>query len=257
MTIFQAILLGVLQGVTEFLPISSSGHLVVLPALLGWQFDPEAAFVFDVWVQLGTLLAVIVYFWGDLWRIAKATLTLLWQPEQWSQTDARLGVYLAVATVPAVVAGLLFQDAIEAFFSNAHATAVFLLFTAVLLAFAEWMGKRSRELDSLIWLDALVMGCFQALALLPGVSRSGSTITGGMLRNLERGAAARFSFLMSVPVMLGAGVFTGAAFVNSPAFAGLMPQIGAGLLAAGGVGVPSIHWLLRFVTRRTVGGVSF
>jgi undecaprenyl-diphosphatase len=257
MTFLQAIVLGILQGATEFLPISSSGHLVVVPALFGWSFDPQEAFIFDVWVQLGTLLAVIAYFWPDLWRITLASITSLWRPNQWALPETRQGLYLVIATLPAVVIGLLFKDTIEALFSAPRAAAAFLLLTALLLVLAERAGRRTRTLNELNWRDALWIGLFQALALLPGVSRSGSTITGGMLRHLDRPAAARFSFLMSVPVMLGAGVFTGADLLFSPGVNALLPQIVAGMAAAALVGFISIHWLLRFVSSRPVWWFSF
>lgn len=252
MNIWQAIILGIVQGATEFLPISSSGHLVLVPALLGWEFGQQEAFVFDVWVQMGTLLAVIVYFWGDLWSITRITLTSVWHPGRWSKPEVRLGVYLLVATIPAVVIGLFFKDWIEAAFSNPQMTALFLLLTAGLLMFGEWRGKRQRDIDDLHWPDALIIGLFQALALLPGVSRSGATITGGLTRNMERGAAARFSFLMSVPVMIGASILTWFDVVDSPLLAEMWPQILAGMTIAALVGFAAIHWLLKFLATRPI-----
>ena len=194
MTVLQAFLLGIVQGLTEFLPISSSGHLVLIPYLFNWQIPEEQVFVFDVLVQVGTLIAVIAYFWGDLWGIVKALFAAIRQPEARQKQEVRLAWYLVLATIPAVVLGLLFKDTVEAAFSSPRMTAAFLALTALLLLIAEWVGKRTKEMREIKWLDALWVGVAQALSLFPGVSRSGATITGGMIRDLKRPAAARFLF---------------------------------------------------------------
>ncbi len=247
MTIFQAIILGIVQGATEFLPISSSGHLVLVPHLFGWEIPIAQAFVFDILVQLGTLLAVIVYFWRDLFEIAVAVLRGLWVRKPFEAPAARMGWYLVLATIPASVLGLLVKDAVEAAFGSPFATAMFLIGTAVLLVVAEVAGKRNRPFEQIDWIDALWMGVFQALALFPGVSRSGSTITGGMTRNLERPAAARFSFLMSVPVMLGAGLIAVLDLLETPDIAAFLPALVTGFLVSAVVGYIAIAWLLRYL----------
>jgi undecaprenyl-diphosphatase len=249
MTNLQALILGIVQGLTEFLPVSSSGHLVLVPYLLEWQIPEEQVFVFDVLVQLGTLVAVLIYFWEDLWTIATAFLTSFWKREAYNRNEVRLGWYLILATIPAVVLGLLFKDTVEAAFSNPRMTAAFLAFTALLLVGAESFGKRSRTMDQLTWQDALTIGLFQVLALFPGVSRSGATITGGMTRNLDRRGAARFSFLIAVPAMLGAGVLATIDLLKIPDLGSFLAPMLIGFAAAAVVGYLSIHWLLRYLTR--------
>ena len=252
MTIFQAFILGVIQGVTEFLPISSSGHLVLFPHVMGWEIPSEEEFVFDVLVQLGTLLAVIVYFWTDLWNIVCVTFASLRQPNLYSRRDVRLGANLLVATAPAVVIGLFFKEIIEAAFSSSTVTALLLLLTALLLFVAEWVGKRNVFLEDVQWYDALRIGIFQALALFPGVSRSGASITGGMIGNMKRFDAARFSFLMAVPVMIGAGVlaaFDLSEISNLASFA--MPML-VGFTSAAVVGFLAIRWLLNYLAKNSL-----
>lgn len=249
MTNLQALILGIVQGLTEFLPVSSSGHLVLVPYLLNWQIPEEQVFVFDVLVQLGTLVAVIIYFWKDLWSIATAFVTSFWKREEYRRTEVRLGWFIILATIPAVILGLLFKDTFEAAFSNPPMTAAFLGFTALLLIAAEAFGKRSRTMEQLNWLDALIVGFFQVLALFPGVSRSGATITGGMTRGLDRRGAARFSFLIAVPSMLGAGVLATLDLLQVPDLGSFIGPMAIGFITAGVVGYFSIHWLLRYLTR--------
>lgn len=250
MTIFQSILLGIVQGLTEFLPISSSGHLVIVPRLLGWDFPAKEAFVFNVLVQLGTLAAVIAYFWKDLVTIFQAVISGLVKRQPFSDPQARLGWLIVAATIPAGIFGLLIKDQVEAAFSSLLATGIFLLVTAGLLTLAESLGKRQRKLESLTLLDALWIGIAQALAIFPGISRSGATITGGMLRGLERPAAARFSFLMSIPIMLAAGLLAMLDLLEIPNFGQLLSIFIPGFLAAAVTGYLSIRWLLQYLTRR-------
>lgn len=249
MTVFQSIVLGIVQGLTEFLPISSSGHLVIVPRMLGWELDPQAAFVFDVLVQVATLVAVIAYFYRDLAEIAAAFLRGLVRRQPFSDPMARLGWLLILASVPAGLIGLLLKDQIEAAFNSLAATGFFLIVTAVLLLVAERAGKRLLDLQEVRWQDALLMGIFQALAVFPGVSRSGATITGGMLRDLKRPTAARFSFLMSVPIMLAAGLLAAFDLREIPNVAVQLPAFLPGFAAAAVVGYLSIRWLLQFLTR--------
>ena len=250
MTIFQSILLGIVQGLTEFLPISSSGHLVIVPQLLGWEIPATEAFVFNVLVQVATLAAVIAYFWKDLVVILGAVLAGLAKRQPFSEPQARLGWLVVVATIPAGIFGLLIKDQVEQAFSSLLATGIFLLVTAGLLTLAEQLGKRQRELDSLSIGDAIFIGVAQALAIFPGVSRSGATITGGMLRGLERTAAARFSFILSIPIMLAAGLLAVLDLLEIPNFAQLLSVFIPGFLAAGITGYLSIRWLLKYLTQR-------
>ena len=250
MTILQSILLGIIQGLTEFLPISSSGHLVIVPYLFNWHIPAEEGFVFDVLVQLGTLLAVIVYFRKDLFRIILGVINGLLHKKPFAEPDSRLGWLLVLATIPAIVAGLLFKDLVERAFASPVAAALFLLVTAAFLVIAERLGKRNRPLESVTWLDAIIAGLFQAVSLFPGISRSGSTITGGMLRGLDRPSAARFSFLMSVPVMIGAGVLAVKDLLQTANFSTQIPSLVVGFVAAAIVGYLAIHWLLAFLGKR-------
>ena len=250
MTILQAVILGIIQGLTEFLPVSSSAHLVIIPYLFGWKLDEAVVFPFDVLVQLGTLAAVIYYFRHDLWEILSAVWNGLRSGKPFGAPAARLGWLLVLATIPAGVIGLLIKDMVEAVFKDAPVTALFLLVTALLLIIAEKIGKRNRGVTSLTWKDALWIGFAQALALFPGISRSGATISGGMSRNLDRPAAARFSFLMSIPVMLAAGAFSLLDLLDIPDLASILPAIAAGVIAAAVVGYFAIRWLLAFLTRR-------
>ncbi len=205
MNLFQAFILGIIQGLTEFLPVSSSAHLVIVPYLFGWSFPAEQVLPFDTLVQLGTLAAVIVYFWRDLWQIIRAFVRGLVTLKPFADPHARLGWLLILATIPAGLFGLLVKKAVDQAFQSVAITAFFLLVTAALLLLGERLGKRRRETESLGWLDALWMGVGQAVSVFPGISRSGATMTGGLLRDLDRPAAARFSFMMSIPVMLAAG----------------------------------------------------
>jgi len=251
LTLLQSIILGIIQGLTEFLPISSSAHLVITPYLFGWEFPDQAEFIFDVLVQLGTLIAVIAYFWKDLITIVKSFLLGIWHKKPLEDPQAKLGWYLILASVPAVLAGVLLKNIVEKAFSSPLASALFLLVTAALLIIAERLGQKSRSLNKMSGLDALIIGLFQAASLFPGISRSGSTISAGLLRNFDRKAAARFSFLMSVPVMLGAGGLAIIDLIQVPNFADQLLTLLAGFLTAMIVGYLSIHWLLKFLTHRT------
>jgi undecaprenyl-diphosphatase len=250
MTVLQALVLGIIQGATEFLPVSSSGHLVIVPWLLGWQLDPQAAFVFDVLVQWGTLLAVVIYFWRDLVELVGAAVRALLHLRPFETPKARLAWLLVLASVPAAVLGLAFKDTVEAAFGQPRMVFGFLLVTSALLALSEWLGHRRRTIEELGWLDAVWIGFAQALALFPGVSRSGSTISGGMTRHLQRADAARFAFLMAVPVMIGAGLVALRDLVRLPGAGNQVGTLLVGFAAAGVVGYAAIRWLLGYLARR-------
>lgn len=239
-----------MQGLTEFLPVSSSGHLVLAKYWLGWEIDPHQAFLFDVLVQMGTLVAVFVYFWKDLTGITRAALTGLRQRQPLADPQARLAWYLVLATIPAGLAGLGLKDAVEAAFNSVPGTSIELLITAGLLVLAERVGRRDRSMEQVNWVDSLVIGVFQIIAIFPGVSRSGSTIVGGMVRNLDRPAAARFSFLMSIPIMLAAGLLSTLDLVQMPGMVEFLPQVLIGFITSAVVGYLSIRWLLGFLAKR-------
>jgi len=244
----QAIVLGIVQGLTEFLPISSSGHLRIVPALFGWD-DPGAAFT--AVVQLGTMAAVLLYFRADLWRIGRAWLGSLRDREQRRTLDARLGWYLVVGTIPIAAIGLLFADPIETEFRNLYLIGTTLIVFGLLMLWADRTSKRVRGIESLNARDGVTVGFAQALALVPGVSRSGATISAGLLLGLDRTAAARFSFLLSVPAVVLSGLFelrhigeSGGASAGVTALAVLLAFVS---------GYASIAFLLRYLVRHGLG----
>lgn len=249
MTFFQSILLGIVQGLTEFLPISSSGHLVIVPHLLGWEIPSRDAFLFDVLVQVATLIAVFAYFWKDLLEIMKAFFQGLWKKQPFDDPLSRLGWYIILATLPAGIAGLILKDVVQSAFSNPTITGTFMLVTAFLLLIAEFVGKRDRSADDINWKDSIWIGIFQSLALFPGISRSGSTITGGMTRNITRPASARFSFLISIPIMLVAGIAALDDLTKVPHLTTIIPTYIPGFITAAITGYLAIRWLLSFLTQ--------
>jgi undecaprenyl-diphosphatase len=250
MSVLQSIILGIVQGATEFIPVSSSGHLVLTPYFLGWNIPDKEAFIFDVLSQVATLVAVLIYFRTDLIDIGLATWHGFRERRPFQDPLSKIGGYLLIASVPAGVFGLLFKDTVEQAFSSPRVTAIFLLGTALLLFIAERTGRRERTFKQLNWKDALWIGFFQVLALYPGISRSGATITGGMTRNLDRTAAARFSFLMAVPIMLAAGGAASLDLVQTPGVLEALPGMVPGLFTAAIVGYIAILWLISFLVNR-------
>jgi undecaprenyl-diphosphatase len=245
----EAIFLGVIQGATEFLPISSSGHLLIVPSLLKLS-EPDLNAV--AIAHLGSLLAILLYFRLDLWQIARGWLAALANRRPLGTAEARLGWYIIVGTIPAVVAGLLFEEALGEIFGR-PVTAAFLLFvTAAVLILAERLHRPRKGLAGMTWTDAVAIGLAQAIALLPGVSRSGMTISAGMTRQLARPAAARFSFLLGVPAITGAGVLAVLDLAESGRVAGQLPALFASFLAAGLVGYACIHFLLAWLRTHTL-----
>jgi len=247
MSLWQALILGIVQGLTEFIPVSSTAHLLITQKLLDIPAD-DAMFSFLVIVQLGTLVSLFIFYWKDLWSIARATLDF-----KRATPERDLGFYILLATVPALLAGYLLKDAVEALFKMPMLEAGIRLFSAaILLSLAEYLGKRARRLDSMTWLDALIVGAFQVIAVFPGASRSGATISGGMFRGFDRPAAARFAFLMSVPVMLAAGAYEMLDVVQMPHLAQFLPLLTTGFLAAAFVGWLSIKWLIGYLGKHSL-----
>jgi undecaprenyl-diphosphatase len=240
---FQAGVLGVVQGLTELLPISSSGHLRIVPALAGWE-DPGAAFT--AVVQVGTVVAVLVYFRKDLWNIARAWTRSLWTPALRGTLDARLGWYIGLGTIPICVVGLLARDAIEGPARNLWVVSTVLIVFAFVLLLADRTAKQQRGVEDLSLKDGLTIGAAQALALVPGVSRSGATITAGLLLGLRREAAARYAFLLSTPAIVLSGGFELRKIGDENTY-GWGPTAFATVLAFV-VGYATIGWLLRFVS---------
>lgn len=201
----EAAFLGLIQGLTEFLPVSSSAHLRIIGPLLPSGVDPGAAFT--AITQIGTEAAVLLYFRHDIWRMAKAWAQSVVSPQWRSDPDARMGWLILVGTLPIALLGLLFKDAIESSLRNLYITAAMLVGFALLLAYADRAGAKQRTLDQLSWRDGILFGCAQAMALIPGVSRSGGTITAGLLMGYTREAAARYSFLLAIPAVLASGAY--------------------------------------------------
>jgi undecaprenyl-diphosphatase len=232
LTIFQAIILGVVQGVTEFLPVSSTAHLILLPWALGW---PDPGLAFDVALHLGTLVALLIYFWEDWIALIKSAPT------------SRMVRFIIVATIPGAIAGALFEHKVEDALRAPQIIAVMLIVMALVLAVAEFLGQRRKNLDEVSWSDAITVGISQAFAIIPGVSRSGVTITTGLFRGMKRDAAARFSFYLSTPLIAGAvakktlDILKGGASLEQ-----LTPFI-AGIISSGIIGYLSIAFMMRYL----------
>lgn len=205
MSSLDAIILGLIQGLTEFLPVSSSAHLRIFGPLLPSGGDPGAAFT--AITQLGTEAAVLLYFRHDIWRIVKAWFAALGKPVASWNSDARMGWLIIIGTVPIVVLGLSFQHAIENTLRNLYLTSAMLMLFALILAWADRIGAKQRPLSALTWKHGLWLGLAQAMALIPGVSRSGGTITAALLLGYTREAAARYSFLLAIPAVMGSGFY--------------------------------------------------
>jgi len=244
----QAIVLGIVQGLTEFLPVSSTGHLRIVPAFLGWE-DPGSAFT--AVVQLGTMAAVLLYFRRDLWRIASTWLRGLRDRRiRETEHDYRMGWFIIFGTAPIAVFGFLFRHEIKTGARDLYVIgSALIVFSFVMLA-AERLATQKRDVEEIEAADALTIGFAQALALVPGVSRSGATISAGLFAGLNRAAAARYSFLLSVPAVVLSGLFE-LKDVGEGNGAGPVPTLIATLLAFV-VGYASIAWLLRFLVRHPI-----
>jgi undecaprenyl-diphosphatase len=232
MTIIQSIVLGIVQGIAEFLPISSSAHLVFIPWIFNW---PPHTLTFDVALHLGTLVALLAFFWREWWGIIKSPL--LW--------------LLILGSVPGALAGFLGEKYFEETFRGPITIALFMIGLALLLWLAEVISRKKRPLNSINWLDALIIGTAQALALLPGVSRAGITMTTGLFRGLDRASAAKFSFLLSAPIIAGAGLYKSYGLVKHGLPPGEALPFMIGLLTAAVVGFLAIKYLLQYLQKNT------
>lgn len=265
MEIWQAIVLGIVQGLTEFLPISSSGHLIIFPWLLDWE---SGGLAFDTSLHLGTLAAVLVYFWRDLWAMIRVIPYALSKPMpilkgQTDETErdhyARLGLLIIIACIPGALVGLFFEDQIEAFFHTEENSdraiaviATMLIVVGIAMLIAERVGSQKRDIRTMKWLDAAWVGIGQALAaLLPGTSRSGATLTAGLFRNLKRGEAARFSFMAGIPLIFGAGMLSLVETIQEGMSSHEVTTFLAGGVAAALVGFVTIWGLLQFLQRQS------
>ena len=242
MSILEALLLGAVQGLTEFLPISSSGHLRIVPAFLGWE-DPGAGFT--AVIQLGTMAAVLIYFRADLWQIGRAWLRELRVPLRRASQDAKLGWFIVLGTIPISIFGFAFSDQIESGARSLYLIGSALILFSFVMLLAERLGSRTRHLDEMNRGDGLYIGLAQALALIPGVSRSGATISAGLLRGFDRVAAARYSFLLSVPAVVLSGLFE-LRHIGGEGSASVEATVVATLVAFA-TGYAAIAWLLRYL----------
>ena len=258
-TLFQALVMGLVQGLTEFLPVSSSGHLIVVPKLLGWNDPFIESLAFSVMLHIATLAALLIYFRADWLRLVPAGLAAIRDRSLRDDPDRRLAWLLVVATIPAVIAGVLLNDLVETSFRDYHLVAITLVIGAAILWVADRTGRKTKGVDGVTFPVALGVGVAQALALVPGISRSGISISAGLFGGLDRASAARFSFLMATPIVAGAGVWelkkllTGEAGVD----VALTPLL-VGMIAALVSGLAAISILLRFLrTRSTTVFVAY
>lgn len=263
MNTIQAILLGILQGATEFIPVSSSGHLVLVPWALGW---PSPSLAFDIVLHLGTLLAVVTVFWQDLTQLFVAWLASVRgafahpgrTPGQDRSTtsavssQARVAWWVLLATIPAGLMGLLWQDSFESLFGSPRWVALFLLLTGLWLVTAERLGRREKQAEQLTLREALLIGVAQGCAIAPGISRSGATIGAGLVAGLKRESAARFSFLLSIPIILATALLPTIKLISSGGLAIPGLPTAAGFIAAFVTGTICIRWLLAQLRRRSL-----
>ncbi|MCP4142211.1 MAG: undecaprenyl-diphosphatase UppP [Chloroflexi bacterium] len=254
MTLIQALILGIIQGLTEFIPVSSTAHLLIGQKILGIE-SSELVFAFLIIVQLGTVLSLIIYFWADLLNVVKAFFSSFQNFENFRSlsAEARFGWYIILATIPAALVGYFVRGLVETLFLSPLLSASIRLFSAAtLMASAEWLGKRTRKLDEMNWLDSLIIGLFQVLAIFPGASRSGSTISGGMLRGFDRAASARFAFLMSVPIMFGVGIYESLGAFHLVGFDKFLPALIVGFISAAIIGWLAVKWLLAYLNKNSL-----
>ena len=250
MSWWQVVVLAVVQGLTEFLPVSSSGHLAIVSRIF---FADDAGASFTAVIQLGTELAVLVYFARDIWRIGKAWFNGLLVSAH-RNADYRMGWYVIIGTIPICILGLLFKDEIRTGVRNLWVIATALLVFSAVIALAERLGRQARHADQLNWRDAIVVGVAQTLALVPGVSRSGATISAGLFLGLDRELAARFGFLLAIPAVFASGLFS-LPDAFHPVLEGMSatgPQLLVATVIAFVVGLAAVAWLLRFLVHHSM-----
>jgi undecaprenyl-diphosphatase len=245
MELVQAFVLALVQGATEFVPVSSSAHLVLLPWLLGW---PDLGLVFDTTLHLGTLVAVVAYFWRDFIQLAMAWLQSVARRD-FSDPKARVAWWIIVGTLPAALMGYVGEDSFESLFSAPMRVAGLLLVTGLILALSEWLGKRQKEPHQLTFLDSIIIGIAQGCAIAPGISRSGATMAAGLFRELKREAAARYSFLLATPIILGAGLLQLLDLFKMEDATAHLPPLILGFLTAAISGYLCIRFLLSYLQR--------
>ncbi|HUR16206.1 MAG TPA: undecaprenyl-diphosphatase UppP [Candidatus Limnocylindrales bacterium] len=249
-TLIQAIVIGIVQGLTEFLPVSSSAHLILLPRVLGWDDEFLLSPEFTVMLHVGTLAALIIYFWRDLIRYAAAFLRVLRDRRVGDDPERRVSVLLAASVIPGALVGVALESFIDSFFREQLLVVCALLVVgAVILFAAERLAAHTRGMADLKLTDALIIGVAQALALFPGISRSGITISAGLFLGLKREQAARFAFLMGTPIIAGAALWKARELLDGSAGAFDATVLAAGVIASGVSGLIAIGVLLSYLRR--------
>lgn len=247
MDLLRSVILGIVQGLTEFLPISSSAHLAIVPQLLGWE-DPGAAYT--AVVQIGTELAVVLYFWRDIWTIGSGWVKGLFSAEAREASEWRMGWFIIIGSTPIVILGLLLEDLIDSEFRNLWFIGAMLIGMGLVLGLAERLGRKTKPIADLSTRDAILLGFAQSCALVPGVSRSGATISMGLFLGYERQAATRYAFLLAIPAVVGAGVYKLKDIPGGENAYGTVPTL-VGTAVSFVVGLAVIHWLLKYVSNHS------
>jgi undecaprenyl-diphosphatase len=252
-SIWQAIILGIVEGLTEFLPVSSTGHLTIASKLLGLQIDDKGVTAFTAVIQVGAIAAVVVFMWKDISRIVVAWFLGLVKPEYRGEFDHRMGWYVLVGSLPIGIVGFLAKDLISGPLRSLWWVAGALIVWSFVMIAAERLGSRTRHLARTTFTDALVMGLVQCLALIPGISRSGATISAGLFRGLDRVAATRLAFLLGIPALVGAGLYE---LKDVNFHVGLVSLL-VGTAVSFVVAYASVAWLLKFVVKHSIEVFAF
>ena len=250
MNYLDAVILGIVEGLTEFLPVSSTGHLTIVEQLLGLDTGAQDVTGFTAVIQMGAIAAVVLFFWRDIWRIAHAWVLGLVKPEYRGQFNHRMGWFVIVGTIPIGIVGFLAKDFITNHLRSLWVVAAGLILWSAVMVYAERRARQDRGERELTVVDTIVVGVVQCVALVPGVSRSGATISAGLLRGLDRVAATRLSFFLSIPALVAAGLFELKDALGGDISAG---QTLVGTLVSFVVAYASVAWLLRFVARHSIG----
>lgn len=254
MSIWEAIVLGIIEGLTEFLPVSSTGHLTITSKVLGQPIDDPSITAFTAVIQSGAIAAVVLFFWSDIKRIAIAWVRGLAKPEHRGEFDHRMGWYVIVGSLPICVVGYVFRDLISGDLRSMWWVAGSLIAWSFVMVAAERLGSKKRPLEKITFIDSLLMGLFQCLALIPGVSRSGATISTGLFCGLDRVASTRMAFLLGIPALVGAAIFELQHALDGNV--GLIPVL-VGTAVSFVVAYASVAWLLKFVQKHSTEIFAF
>lgn len=249
MDILHAILLGIVEGVTEFLPVSSTGHLTIVEKLLGYEIDAPGITAFTAVIQIGAILAAVLYFWKDIVRIATAWCRGIVSAADRDSPDYRMGWYVIIGSVPVAIVGLLFKDEIETVLRSMWFVVGGLIVWSIVMLIADRKGTQERAEGDITWKDALLIGCVQCLSLIPGVSRSGATIAAGLFRGIDRVTATRLSFFLGIPALVAAGGLQAVTQASTISHTVGWGATIVGVVVSFVVGYVSIAWLLKFISQ--------